>query len=123
MDNNSQTLATANHSFNEDIEGEDAAEEADEEEFCDLEAWETLSKSFREVQLVLDHNRRLIQRANDNHRSRIPDNLAKNVDLIREINANISKVIGLYSNLSANFSSIVQQRRAVADKAVKNVDS
>lgn len=121
MDDSSQTLtitnAPVNHSFND-------AEDEQEEEFCDLEAWETLSKSFSEVQSVLDHNRRLIQQVNDNHRSKIPHNLAENVSLIREINANISKVIGLYSNLSVNFSGIVQQRRATAaDKAAKNIGS
>ncbi|KAL0458393.1 UNVERIFIED_CONTAM: protein ELF4-LIKE 1 [Sesamum latifolium] len=127
MDDTSQILITANatadHSFNDDMDGEDTAEDDDEEESCDVEAWETLSKGFKEVQSVLDHNRRLIQQVNDNHRSKIPSNLAKNVDLIREINSNISKVIGLYSNLSTNFSSIVQQRRAVSDKIVKNVES
>lgn len=121
MDDSSQTLtitnAPVNHSFND-------AEDEQEEEFCDLEAWDTLSKSFSEVQSVLDHNRRLIQQVNDNHRSKIPHNLAENVSLIREINANISKVIGLYSNLSVNFSGIVQQRRATAaDKAAKNIGS
>lgn len=121
MDDSSQTLtitnAPVNHSFN-------YAEDEQEEEFCDLEAWDTLSKSFSEVQSVLDHNRRLIQQVNDNHRSKIPHNLAENVSLIREINANISKVIGLYSNLSVNFSGIVQQRRATAaDKAAKNIGS
>lgn len=119
-----QIATTANHSFSEYVDGDDAAaEEEDDEDFCDVETWEFLSNSFREVQSVLDHNRRLIQQVNDNHRSKIPHNLAKNVDLICEINANMSKVIGLYSNLSANLSSIVQQRRAVADKAVKKVES
>ncbi|GFP82732.1 protein early flowering 4, partial [Phtheirospermum japonicum] len=46
---------------------------------------ETLTKSFGEVQSVLDLNRRLIQQANDNHRSKIPRNLATNVELIREL--------------------------------------
>ncbi|PIN25451.1 hypothetical protein CDL12_01802 [Handroanthus impetiginosus] len=126
MDDTSQTLTTINHSFNCDIAGDEAAaaeEEEDEDESCDVEAWETLSKSIKEVQSVLDHNRCLIQQVNDNHRSKIPDNLAKNVDLIREINANISKVIALYSNLSTNFSDIIRQRRAVAAKAVKNEES
>ncbi|GFP80255.1 protein early flowering 4, partial [Phtheirospermum japonicum] len=69
---------------------------------------ETLTKSFREVQSVLDLNRRLIQQANDNHRSKIPRNLDMNVELIREINASISEVVGLYSDLSESFSGIVQ---------------
>ncbi|GFP95841.1 protein early flowering 4, partial [Phtheirospermum japonicum] len=84
---------------------------------------ETLTKSFREVQSVLDLNRRLIQQANDNHRSKIPRNLATNVELIREINANISEVTDLYSYLSKSFSSVIQQRRSVAGNAAKGVES
>ncbi|KAH6765692.1 EARLY FLOWERING-like protein [Perilla frutescens var. hirtella] len=128
MDDTSNTLiSAANHSFSDFIDGEDAEAEDDEEEdddFCDVETWETLSRSFREVQSVLDRNRRLIQQVNDNHRSKMPHNLAKNVDLISEINANISKVVALYSNLSANLSTIVHQRRAaVEDSSVQKVES
>ncbi|KAG8371499.1 hypothetical protein BUALT_Bualt13G0094000 [Buddleja alternifolia] len=109
MDDTSQTLTTAGgHSYDYDFD-----EEEKEEDFCDVETWETLSKSFKEVQSVLDHNRRLIQQVNDNHRSKIPRNMTKNVELIREINSNMSKVISLYSNLSKNFSNSVQQRRAM----------
>nr|GMD22288.1 protein EARLY FLOWERING 4-like [Ipomoea batatas] len=81
-------------------------------EECDQEAWETLSKSFRDVQTVLDQNRNLIQQVNENHQSKLPDNISRNVDLIREINGNISKVVGMYSDLSVNFSGIVHQRRS-----------
>nr|WCL15310.1 early flowering 4-like 5A [Diospyros sp. 'deyangshi']WCL15318.1 early flowering 4-like 5B [Diospyros sp. 'deyangshi'] len=84
-----------------------------DDEECDKEVWDTLSASFKQVQSVLDQNRTLIQQVNENHESKLPDNLAKNVSLIREINGNISKVMSLYSDLSANFSSIVHQRRAV----------
>ncbi|KAL0454792.1 UNVERIFIED_CONTAM: protein EARLY FLOWERING 4 [Sesamum latifolium] len=76
MDDTSQILiianATSNYSFHDEMDGEDAKEEDDEEESCDVEAWETLSKGFKEVQSVLDHNRRMIQQVNDNHRSKIP---------------------------------------------------
>ncbi|XP_068644942.1 protein ELF4-LIKE 1-like [Aristolochia californica] len=75
------------------------------------ELWESFSKSFSEVQTVLDQNRVLIQQVNENHQSKIPDNLTKNVALIREINGNIGKVASLYSNLSANFSHVVQERK------------
>ncbi|KAG6792795.1 hypothetical protein POTOM_001954 [Populus tomentosa] len=68
------------------------AKNGEEEEECDVEAWDTLSKSFKQVQSVLDRNRDLIQQVNANHQSKIPDNLVKNVSLIREINGNISKV-------------------------------
>ncbi|KAG6403580.1 hypothetical protein SASPL_135806 [Salvia splendens] len=97
-------ISAANHRFSD---GEDAA--ADDED--DFETWEALSKSFGEVQSVLDRNRRLIQQVNDNHRSKIPDNLAKNVALICEINDNMSRVVGLYSGLSATLSAVVRRRR------------
>ncbi|KAI8019667.1 Protein EARLY FLOWERING 4 [Camellia lanceoleosa] len=58
-------------------------------------------------------NRALIQQVNENHQSKMPDDLVKNVALIREINSNISKVISLYSNLSVDFSNIVQQQRTI----------
>lgn len=74
------------------------------------EVWGTFNDSFRKVQSVLDRNRVLIQQVNDNHQSRIPDNLLKNVALIQEINGNISKVVSLYSDLSSNFSSAFHQR-------------
>lgn len=88
-------------------------DDLEEEKQCDVELWETLSRSFGQVQSVLDQNRALIQQANDNHRSRVPDNLSKNVVLIRDINSNINKVLSIYSDLSANFSSIVHRPRAI----------
>ncbi|KDP46495.1 hypothetical protein JCGZ_08467 [Jatropha curcas] len=95
----------------EDGGGDD--EDDIEEEECDKEVWNTLCKSFRQVQSVLDQNRDLIHQVNENHQSRIPDNMAKNVPLIREINRNISKVISIYSDLSVNFSNVVQERRRI----------
>ncbi|EEF36762.1 protein ELF4-LIKE 1 isoform X2 [Ricinus communis] len=88
----------------------DGYENEDEEE-CDVEVWDTLSRSFRQVQAVLDQNRDLINQVNENHQSKVPDNLTKNISLIREINGNISKVISIYSDLSLRFSNIVHQRR------------
>ncbi|KAF9675475.1 hypothetical protein SADUNF_Sadunf09G0036100 [Salix dunnii] len=89
--------------------------EAKKEEECDAEAWDTLSKSFKQVQSVLDHNSDLIKQVNANHQSKIPDNLVKNVSLIREINGNISKVMSIYSDLSFNVSNIVVERRREDD--------
>ncbi|KAJ4977614.1 hypothetical protein NE237_008394 [Protea cynaroides] len=83
----------------------------------DVEVWKAFRGSFRKIQSVLDQNRLLIQQVNDNHKSKIPDNLAKNVSLIREINGNISKVVSLYSDLSSNFSNIFHQRRGSSDKS------
>ena len=93
---------------------DDGENEDEEDEGCDVQAWETLSKSFNDVQSVLDHNRVLIKQVNENHQSKVADNLVKNVALIQEINGNISKVMGIYSDLSVNFSSIVQQRQALS---------
>lgn len=98
-----------------DKEGKDRSKDDDDDGECDKEVWNTLSDSFRRVQSVLDQNRVLIQQVNENHQSKIPDNLAKNVTLIQEINGNISKVMSMYSDLSVNFSSIVHQRRAIGD--------
>ncbi|KAF8397292.1 hypothetical protein HHK36_016205 [Tetracentron sinense] len=77
----------------------------------DVEVWKSFTKSFRQVQSVLDQNRVLIQQVNENHQSKIPHNLTKNVALIQEINVNFSKVVSLYSGLSSNFSNIFHQRR------------
>ncbi|XP_076919700.1 protein ELF4-LIKE 1-like [Bidens hawaiensis] len=95
----------------------------DGDEECDVEAWDTLNKGFKEAQSALDQNRLLIQQVNENHQSKIPDNLVKNVALIQEINGNISKVSSVYSNLSVNFSKFVHQRRVVKNDKVEISDS
>ncbi|KAJ8769483.1 hypothetical protein K2173_002973 [Erythroxylum novogranatense] len=77
----------------------------------DTEVWKTFNNRFQEVQSVLDRNRALIQQVNDNHQSKMPDNMVKNVALIQEINGNISKVVSLYSHLSTNFFSACHQQR------------
>ncbi|KAJ6691928.1 PROTEIN ELF4-LIKE 1 [Salix purpurea] len=97
--------------------------EAKKEEECDAEAWNTLSMSFKRVQSVLDHNSDLIKQVNANHKSKIPDNLVKNVSLIREINGNISKVMSIYSDLSFNVSNIVVERRSVKNGGESNLES
>ncbi|GJX50409.1 early flowering 4-like protein [Tanacetum coccineum] len=76
----------------------------------DSEAWMTLSKSLKEAQSALDKNRLLIQQVNENHQSKISENMVKNVALIKEINGNISKVSDVYSSLSVNFASFVRDR-------------
>ncbi|KAE9606007.1 hypothetical protein Lal_00025511 [Lupinus albus] len=42
-------------------------DDSDDDEECDGEAWNTLSRNFRQVQLVLDQNRVLIEEVNRNH--------------------------------------------------------
>ncbi|XP_018621876.1 protein EARLY FLOWERING 4-like [Nicotiana tomentosiformis] len=116
MEATSQTLTKlsdiSRHRLNVD-EFNDAKDVDGEEEEYDTEAWEMLTKCFREVQSVLDRNRTLIQQVNKNHQSMLPDNLVKNVALIRDINHNISKISRLYSDLSVNICNIVRQRRAL----------
>ncbi|KAF3546190.1 hypothetical protein DY000_02002211 [Brassica cretica] len=67
--------------------------------------WENLDRNFIQVQSVLDRNRSLIQQVNDNHQSKMADNMSKNVALIQELNGNISKVVSMYSNINTKFSS------------------
>ncbi|KAK7300947.1 hypothetical protein RJT34_11800 [Clitoria ternatea] len=102
--------------------GDAKDDSGDDEEECDDEAWDTLTRSFRQAQKVLDENRALIQKVNSNHESKVPDNIVKNVDLIHQINGNISKVLSIYSDLSVNFSNIVRQRRGLASAAANHDD-
>ncbi|PWA96994.1 hypothetical protein CTI12_AA033930 [Artemisia annua] len=73
----------------------------------DGKALQMFQKSFLQVQSLLDHNRILINEINQNHDSKIPDNLSRNVGLIRELNNNIRRVVDLYSDLSSNLSKDV----------------
>ncbi|KAG0489176.1 hypothetical protein HPP92_007987 [Vanilla planifolia] len=50
------------------------------------------NKSFGQVQSILDQNRLLINEINQNHESKTPDNLCRNVSLIKELNSNIQRV-------------------------------
>ncbi|KAK8618703.1 hypothetical protein V6N13_132685 [Hibiscus sabdariffa] len=65
---------------------------------------QTFQKKFVQVQGILDQNRLLINEINQNHESRIPDNLSRNVGLIKELNNNIRRVLGLYADLSSSFT-------------------
>ncbi|XP_022888486.1 protein ELF4-LIKE 4 [Olea europaea var. sylvestris] len=68
---------------------------------------QTFQKNFVEVQDILDQNRVLINEINQNHESKIPDNLGRNVGLIRELNGNIRRVVDLYSHLSNSFTKSI----------------
>lgn len=70
----------------------------------DGKVMKTFQKSFVQVQNILDQNRLLINEINQNHESKIPDNLSRNVGLIRELNNNIRRVVDLYAHLSGNFN-------------------
>ncbi|XP_062155663.1 protein EARLY FLOWERING 4 [Alnus glutinosa] len=92
------------------------------EECGDARMWEAFERNFRQVQSVLDQNRALIQQVNENHQSRVADNMVKNVALIQEINGNISKVVSLYSDLSSNFSSLFHQRSSAKTAKTQSPD-
>ncbi|XP_073032121.1 protein ELF4-LIKE 4-like [Primulina eburnea] len=68
---------------------------------------QTFQKSFVQVQNILDQNRLLINEINQNHESKIPDNLSRNVGLIKELNNNIRRVVDLYADLSSSFTKSV----------------
>ncbi|KAE8688624.1 Protein ELF4-LIKE 2 [Hibiscus syriacus] len=71
---------------------------------ADGKVLQTFQKSFVQVQGILDQNRLLINQINQNHESKIPDNLGRNVGLIKELNNNIRRVADLYADLSSSFS-------------------
>ncbi|CAM6120630.1 unnamed protein product [Calypogeia fissa] len=71
-------------------------------------AWANFQQSFTQVQYILDHNRLLINEINQNHQSRIPESLSRNVSLTRELNNNITKVVELYANISEDFAKVFE---------------
>ncbi|XP_068662666.1 protein ELF4-LIKE 4-like [Aristolochia californica] len=74
----------------------------------DNKVLQTFHKSFVQVQNILDQNRLLINEINQNHESKIPDNLSRNVGLIRELNNNIRRVVDLYADLSSSFTKSME---------------
>ncbi|KAF2287145.1 hypothetical protein GH714_038414 [Hevea brasiliensis] len=69
---------------------------------------QTFQKNFVQVQNILDQNRLLINEINQNHESKIPGNLGRNVGLIRELNNNIRRVVDLYADLSSSFTKSME---------------
>ncbi|CAA3016410.1 Hypothetical predicted protein [Olea europaea subsp. europaea] len=69
----------------------------------------TFQKSFVQVQNIFDQNRLLINEINQNHESKMPDNLSRNVGLIRDLNNNIRRVADLYADLSTNFTKSMDE--------------
>ncbi|TKY54433.1 ELF4 4 [Spatholobus suberectus] len=74
----------------------------------DSKILQTFHKSFVQVQNILDQNRVLINEINQNHESKVPDNLSRNVGLIRELNNNIRRVVDLYADLSSSFTKSME---------------
>ncbi|KAE8667080.1 Protein ELF4-LIKE 3 [Hibiscus syriacus] len=58
----------------------------------DTKVLQVFQKSFVQVQDILDQNRLLINEINQNHESKVPDNLSRNVGLIKELNNNIREL-------------------------------
>ncbi|GLT78949.1 hypothetical protein SLA2020_504660 [Shorea laevis] len=77
--------------------------------------WATFDRSFREVQSVLDRNWVLTQQVNENHQSKIPLNMVRNVALIQELNGNISKVVSMYCDFSSNFLTTFHPQKKSGD--------
>ncbi|KAJ7955962.1 protein ELF4-LIKE 4-like [Quillaja saponaria] len=74
----------------------------------DSKILQSFQKNFVQVQNILDQNRLLINEINQNHESKIPDNLSRNVGLIRELNNNIRRVVDLYADLSSSFTKSME---------------
>ncbi|GAU32100.1 hypothetical protein TSUD_358060 [Trifolium subterraneum] len=70
----------------------------------DSKVLQVFQKSLVQAQDILNQNRLLINEINQNHESRMPDNLSRNVGLIRELNSNIRRVVDLYADLSSSFT-------------------
>ena len=80
-------------------------------------SWEAINNSFFEVQKILQENKLLIGEINHNQESKMPNNIARNVALIKELNSNMTQVVGLYSNLSSSFVSYIEEEAAQKHKA------
>lgn len=62
--------------------------------------WPAAAK-FVDVQVLLDHNVVLISQINDNHTTRTPEALERNVLLIRELNSNVQRITELYQDIAS----------------------
>ncbi|CAL0330052.1 unnamed protein product [Lupinus luteus] len=56
---------------------------------------QTFHSRFVQVQNILGHNRMFINETNWNYEPKVPDNLSKNADLIREFNNTVRRVADL----------------------------
>lgn len=64
-----------------------------------------LADKFVSVQDMLDRNAILINQIKDNHTTRTPEALQRNVLLIKELNGNVQKIVELYQELSSVLTS------------------
>lgn len=61
---------------------------------------------FNTVQELLNQNKLLINEITSNQEQRTPEGLARNVLLIRELNANVAKVVQMYKEISDEFVAV-----------------
>ncbi|KAG5547086.1 hypothetical protein RHGRI_012949 [Rhododendron griersonianum] len=83
----------------------------------DNKVLQTFRRSSVQVQNILDQNRLLISEINQNHESKVPDNLGRNAGLIRELNNNIRRVVDLYSDLSNSFAKSMDANSSEGDSS------
>lgn len=75
---------------------------------------------FSQVDVMLEHNRMLINEINRNHETQIPADLTRNVSLIDELDQNIKRVVERYVEISQSFVQFfphVGNDEAVGDNA------
>ncbi|WVZ57257.1 hypothetical protein U9M48_007662 [Paspalum notatum var. saurae] len=82
----------------------------------DTKVLHSFQTSFVQVQSLLDQNRVLINEINQNHESKVPGDLSRNVGLIRELNNNIRRVVDLYADLSSLFAAPDEAAAAAASE-------
>jgi len=78
---------------------------------------QTPPKSIGEVRGILEHNRMLIQEISQNQETCDADGLTRNVSLIRELNAKMARVVGIYGEMSSFYAHVVATKKAAAASA------
>lgn len=71
---------------------------------------------FVEVQVLLDKNVVLIHQINENHATRTPEALQRNVMLIKELNSNVQRITELYQQLASLLTGTPANAAAAADQ-------
>lgn len=68
-------------------------------------------KHFQEVQDLLERNRCLIAEINHNHEVGTNVALQRNVPMLRELNANIAKIVQMYRYTAESFVTAVNEEK------------
>jgi hypothetical protein len=75
-------------------------------DWATVQMWPGSADNLLAVQSILDRNKMIISEIDANHCHRNNDSLERNVDLIRELNLNINRVVGLYQELTEHFAKV-----------------